>query len=55
MLLSKHVVDAQCGLANGYSDSGHHDNLGEGWWLKVKTGQQQRENDNQSPHSLNNE
>lgn len=42
MMLSKHVGDAQYGLTNDNNDSGPPLNLGEKWWLKVKTGQQQR-------------
>lgn len=39
-MLSKYIIDAKYCLANDNSDSGPHDNLGERWWLKVKTGQQ---------------
>lgn len=40
IMLSKYIIDAKYCLANDNSDSGPHDNLGERWWLKVKTGQQ---------------
>lgn len=55
MMLNKYVVEFQYGLPKDSSNSGPHNNLGEGVVVKSEHRTTVEKNDSWSPHSLSSE